>query len=524
MYGWPYRHPPNTQFRLNARSPQALGLLGWWPGLGSRGANFLRDYSGNGNHLPFGATTQSPTWAADGQRGAAPSFDGGDLMQIAGLPVILQPVRITISLWFRPGTGWAGSGQYAYLIDTNNDSGSAGYTIQTGDNGIYFTLGGVQQDWLVAQSLSVGTLYHLALTYDGAAIVAYLDGRQIGTTADSGNITYSGGSLTVGFNAFGSWRGLIDDLRIYNRALPANEVRQLYDPQTRWQLYEPVIRQWPVGIASAGGGGVELTVADALHAHTAESPALTQHHVLVVADSLHAHVVESPSLTQHYALTVADALHTHSAEAPALTQHYVLAVADALHAHAVDGVALTQHNVLVTVDALHAHSVDAPALTQHNILALADALHAHTAENVTLSLAGQLTVQDALHAHNVDNVALTQHHVLVVQDATHGHSVEVVALTTQLIVQGALHSHSADTLILGVALIVQDATHAHTADAPALVQHHLLTVADSLHAHSADNVLFGSGIAYILRALVEIRLQARADVEMRFVARKEVDL
>ena len=75
--------------------------------------------------------------------------------------------------------------------------------------------------------------YSIVLTWDGANIVSYLNSVQNGTAAATtyGNCAYG----TIG--AYGTsqrWDGQIDDVRIYNRALSAAEVRAIYD-NTKWR-------------------------------------------------------------------------------------------------------------------------------------------------------------------------------------------------------------------------------------------------------------------------------------------------
>ena len=78
-----------------------------------------------------------------------------------------------------------------------------------------------------------GNWHHVVGIKDGLDYYAYLDGEIIFKTVLSGN-TPNGSSqnLHIGhhgpvWNSF--FKGLIDDVRIYNRSLSANEVSQLYD-------------------------------------------------------------------------------------------------------------------------------------------------------------------------------------------------------------------------------------------------------------------------------------------------------
>ena len=167
-----------------------------------------------------------------------------------------------------------------------------------------------------------------------------------------------------------------------------------------------------VGIErAAGGGSVSLIVADATHAHAADSLTLTAASALAVADATHSHAADNITLSVAGAtnLTVADALHGHAADALALTSAHALIVADATHGHTVDGLTLTAASVLAIQEALHAHAADNVTLDASGAvnLLLADGLHAHTVDGVALTVAAWLTVADALHGHAADNVVLT---------------------------------------------------------------------------------------------------------------------
>jgi hypothetical protein len=71
-------------------------------------------------------------------------------------------------------------------------------------------------------------------------------------------------------------------------------------------------------------------------------------------------------------LTVADATHGHSAESPELTQANVLIVSDALHAHLADAIGLTVGihelaGVVFVVDARHRIYVVSTRLRSHSV-------------------------------------------------------------------------------------------------------------------------------------------------------------
>ena len=86
-------------------------------------------------------------------------------------------------------------------------------------------------------TINNGQWHMLTVTYvNGGLLQLYVDGRPDGSATPSGNTSNINAKyLTIGSNV-GSiqfFNGSIDDLRVYNRALSANEIKQLYTQGTR---------------------------------------------------------------------------------------------------------------------------------------------------------------------------------------------------------------------------------------------------------------------------------------------------
>src|SRR5205823_14811920 len=75
--------------------------------------------------------------------------------------------------------------------------------------------------------LTMGSWTHLAETYDGANLRFYVNGTLVTSTPMSGSMLVSGKALRIGGNrVWGEWfKGNIDDVRVYNRALSAGEIQ-----------------------------------------------------------------------------------------------------------------------------------------------------------------------------------------------------------------------------------------------------------------------------------------------------------
>ncbi|MCZ7358032.1 MAG: DUF2341 domain-containing protein [Candidatus Methanoperedens sp.] len=71
--------------------------------------------------------------------------------------------------------------------------------------------------------------HHVTGTYNGTNLVLYVDGIPVSTANASGTIAASDVPLTIGSVLNSYFNGTIDEVRIYNRALNADEVSDLYN-------------------------------------------------------------------------------------------------------------------------------------------------------------------------------------------------------------------------------------------------------------------------------------------------------
>ena len=80
---------------------------------------------------------------------------------------------------------------------------------------------------MVDAPLAIGVWTHLAATYDGVTMRFYVNGVQVGSRAQTGSMLVSTRALRIGGNSvWGEYlNGLVDDVRIYNRALSPAEIQ-----------------------------------------------------------------------------------------------------------------------------------------------------------------------------------------------------------------------------------------------------------------------------------------------------------
>ena len=80
---------------------------------------------------------------------------------------------------------------------------------------------------LAGSLLTASTWRHLSNTYDAGSRTLYVNGAQMSGRAQAGSIKISAGPRAIGGDCVGGgyFQGLIDEVCVYNRALPASEVR-----------------------------------------------------------------------------------------------------------------------------------------------------------------------------------------------------------------------------------------------------------------------------------------------------------
>ena len=103
-----------------------------------------------------------------------------------------------------------------YLEATSTNGGRPGTGGTFSGNPLYGTV-----------ALTVNTWTHLACTYDGSTLRLYVNGTQVSSRAQTGTMATSSNPLQIGGDSlFGQYfRGSIDEVRVYNRALSATEIQ-----------------------------------------------------------------------------------------------------------------------------------------------------------------------------------------------------------------------------------------------------------------------------------------------------------
>lgn len=237
-----------------------------------------------------------------------------------------------------------------------------------------------------------------------------------------------------------------------------------------------VIREFAAGTAdnfyaadlSGGPAPTEVDPEDCTHAHTAESPTITQVHIVSPEDCTHSHTASSPAVAVGINVAPDDCTHSHSASEPAVTQVHSISPADCTHSHSATSPTITQVHQVSPDDSTHAHTASEPVITQVHSVAPDDCSHSHSAESPTVTQVHEVAPEDAEHSHTAESPTITQQHVVSPDDCSHAHSATSPAITQA-------HTISPD-----------DCNHGHVAESPVVTQVHVVSPEDCVHAHTAS--------------------------------------
>jgi glucose/arabinose dehydrogenase len=181
------------------------------------------DVSGHGNN----GTLAGPIWTGTGKYGGALSFNGTTAMvNVAASADLNFTTGLTLEAWVNP----AGGGGWQTVIFKERTGGML-YSLYS-NQGASRPLGQVylanaEQDAQGTAAVPLNTWTHLASTYDGANLKLYVNGALAATKPITGSLAATTNPLRIGGNSVWNefFKGQIDEVRLYNRALAPSEIQ-----------------------------------------------------------------------------------------------------------------------------------------------------------------------------------------------------------------------------------------------------------------------------------------------------------
>ncbi len=197
------------------------GLVAYYPFDGN-----AQDTSGNANHgVVHGAVLTVDRFGA---AQSAYSFAGLDFIAVEELPVVFD-ADFSMAYWVHTS---ATSRMHALSLgDSVGSNVDFDFNDATYGLGVYWNGNGALGIWpatIPIGALTDGTWHHLVLRRVGAQVSLYVDGALTGSATYLGVIGEPS-LLRIGRGSYVTlgWRGVIDDVRIYDRALGDDEIMAL---------------------------------------------------------------------------------------------------------------------------------------------------------------------------------------------------------------------------------------------------------------------------------------------------------
>lgn len=213
--------------------------------------NLIEDLSGNGNK---GRVTGEAKWVKLTDDFAVQHFGYALEMNSVvdcgrGSTLDLSGTHLTLEAWFQTGGARNRIHPLINKFATDWKTYHRGYLLSVEENHVRLWLGfgDTARAFIDTENtLDLNTFYHVIVTYDGEFVKIYLNGRmeasipEVKTVASSINDPLYVGAPGV------SEKYLMDQIKIFNRALSADEINAHYDADKAGNQYKLV----------AGGGGI----------------------------------------------------------------------------------------------------------------------------------------------------------------------------------------------------------------------------------------------------------------------------
>jgi len=198
--------------------PEDTNLAGHW-NLDEGSGTLAKDSSGNGND----GAVEGAQWVTGVLNGAL-QFDGDGRVNCGDAPQLALTQVLSITLWVNP-SDLVGDRAFA-----GRSAANVGYAFKSMNDHLRFTTPGVMDHDGNNSILQLDSWQHVAVTFvagQAAGCTFYVNGVATDTISSS-NLVAGAGPFEIGHNHWEQWcLGMIDEVRVYDRVLSAEEVAGL---------------------------------------------------------------------------------------------------------------------------------------------------------------------------------------------------------------------------------------------------------------------------------------------------------
>jgi hypothetical protein len=207
-----------------------------------------------------------------GRVGGGWGFDGESHIDVPHSDE-LEPEQLTLAMWAFVPPDYKATRSWPWLACKNRNEwhdGNYGLMIVDGSPRATVCIGGGRANAHVVDlprgrrgAFKLGAWHHLAMTYDGRDLALYVDGRRQGSkrvgrprTRGKDGLAFGKRQDKGGHNY--RFRGVLDEIRLWKRALPAAEVARLAKSPKKAPPRAGLVREWLFNTKGRAAEGVPL--------------------------------------------------------------------------------------------------------------------------------------------------------------------------------------------------------------------------------------------------------------------------
>lgn len=220
-------------------------LVGHWK-LDEADGQVVSDSSGKG----YEGEIHGPAvlYPSGGKIDGAFSFDGTSYVDVGHVALSEPITSLTVMTWIKVDVF---DKTWQAIVAKGDNSWRLCRNGMGAGNGIHFACTGLASPYLHGNiPVDDGQWHHVAGVYDGTLLSLYVDGKLDVSRETKGTVNPSEYPVWIGDDAQAGkrgWKGMIDDVRVYDCALRKDQIEQIYQGQT---------------LDTSSGGTIQLVNAD----------------------------------------------------------------------------------------------------------------------------------------------------------------------------------------------------------------------------------------------------------------------
>ncbi|MGH8512218.1 MAG: LamG domain-containing protein [Gammaproteobacteria bacterium] len=213
------------------------GLIAYWR-CDEGSGDTLSDSADGANH---GTLVNDPVWVKKGKLGGALRFDGSNYVQIPNAKVLelgSNGADFSVTFWMNLRQGWTGTWRSIMHKGNADTERTFAMWMNPANNSVHYRISTDadpnEGGYASVSQIDMNSWTHIAYVKKGKELQLYIDGNLDPEAPKVGNSMSNKGSLYLGKDPW--WPGMngsLDDIRIYDRALPPEVLRVLAEGESQ---------------------------------------------------------------------------------------------------------------------------------------------------------------------------------------------------------------------------------------------------------------------------------------------------